>query len=95
MFDASIGEFFVCGVVGLVVLGPEKFIRTVTVTTKMIGQIKNGIKATVDELEQAAQLTEMQEDFDKLQTEIQQLNPGSPPPEQVAKAPLPQLPPLP
>lgn len=61
MFDIGFFELVLLGVVGLLVLGPERLPHAIRMTTAYVGKIRRAVTSVRDEFEREVNLHEMQQ----------------------------------
>jgi sec-independent protein translocase protein TatB len=61
MFDVGFFELVLLGIVGLLVLGPERLPHAIRMTTAYVGKIRRAVTSVKDEFEREVNLHEMQQ----------------------------------
>ncbi len=61
MFDIGFFELVLLGVVGLLVLGPERLPHAIRMTSAYLGKIRRAVSSVRDEFEREVNIQEMQE----------------------------------
>lgn len=61
MFDIGFSELFLCGIIALLVLGPERLPKAARTLGLIIGKIKRSVSGLQEELERQIRTEELQE----------------------------------
>lgn len=72
MFDVGFSELFVCFLVALIVLGPEKLPKLARTVGRWTGQAKGYLRNLSSELERESQLADLRKQLDEARRAVQE-----------------------